>query len=109
MFNAGDVSEWIEHIELQAKFERVISETVAQDRCFDGSDHAEQVDHEEQLYLPIAHAIYGPANQAARLLGLPLRYTSSRGMLISGNVMNHAAVPYKYQCLLIVSNVLSNM
>jgi len=49
VFNADDVSNWVEHNGLQAKLESVISKTVAQDRFFYGSDSAEQVDHEEQL------------------------------------------------------------
>ncbi len=88
MYNADEVSDWIMREGLQAKLEGVILKTVVKDKFFDGSSGMHQVDHEEQLYQPIASAIYGPVNQAARILGLPLEYATSRGTLFGSNLVH---------------------
>ncbi len=46
------------------------------------------MDYEEELYHAIAYAIYEPVNQAASVLGFPLVYTMSRGMLFGDNVVS---------------------
>ena len=68
--------------------------TASQARKYDADDStflvaqaAHHVDHEEELYQPIASAIYEPVNQAARVLGFPLVYTMSCGMLFGDNVV----------------------
>ncbi len=94
MYNADEVSDWVVRNGLQAKLESVILKTVVRDMFFDGSSSMQQVDHEEQLYQPIASAIYEPVNQAARILGLPLEYTTSHGTLFDGNVVDRAVVAY---------------
>jgi len=83
------VSNWVEHSGLQAKLEGVISETVAPEQFFKGRNSGQEVDHEEQLYQPVDCAIYWPVNQAAGLLELPLMYTTTRGTLNNGNVIDH--------------------
>ena len=98
VYNADEVSDWVKSTNLEAKFEGVPAKTVGQDRFYDGSNGAQQVDHEEQLYHPIASAIYGPVNQAAVVLELPLQYTMTRGMSISSNVVDHAVVANNHHC-----------
>lgn len=80
MYNADEVSDWVVRKGLQAKLEGVILKNLLRDMFYDGSSGADQVDHEEQLYQPIASAIYEPVNQAAQILGLPLRYSFSYGI-----------------------------
>ena len=90
MHNAHDVSDWMVRKGLQAKLEMVMLTTPVKDNVFDGlsgAHHVDHVDHEEELYQPIASAIYEPVNQAARVLGFPLVYTMSRGMLFGDNVV----------------------
>lgn len=99
--NADDVSDWVKSTKLEAKLEGVLAKIVGQDRFYDGSEGAERVDHEEQLYHPIASAIYGPVNQAAEVLGLPLKYTMTRGMSMS-NVVEHAVVANNHQLIIVL-------
>ncbi len=87
MHNADDVSDWMVRKGLQAKLESVMLTTPVKDKFFDGSSGAHQVDHEEELYQPIASAIYEPVNRAACVLGFRLVYTMSRGMLFGDNVV----------------------
>lgn len=65
--------------------------TASQARKCDADDSiflvAQAAHHEEELYQPIASAIYEPVNQAARVLGFPLVYTMSCGMLFGDNVV----------------------
>ncbi len=84
MYAAGEVSDWVLRNELQAKFKGVIFKNVLRDRLYDASSAADQGHHELQLYQPIASAVYEPVNQAAKILGLPLRYTTSHGVLSKG-------------------------
>lgn len=95
MHDADKVSDWIARNELQAKLEGVILKDVLRDRFYDGSSAADQVDHEEQqLHQPIASAIYEPVNQAARILGLPLRYIFSHGILSGRNAVHCGVVAF---------------
>ena len=107
VYNADDVSDWMKDTEL-AKLEGVLAKIVGEDRFYNGSDGAEQVHHEEQLYHPIASAIYGPVNQAAEVLGLPLKYTMTRGMSMSSNVVDHAVVANNHQLITVLPNMLTS-
>lgn len=57
MCNADEVSDWVMRKGVQAKLEGVTLKNELRDMFFDGSSGADQVEHEEQLYQPIASAI----------------------------------------------------
>lgn len=87
MHNADDVLDWMVNKGLQAKLDSVMLTSPVKDNFFTGSSGAYQVDYEEELYHTIAYAIYEPVNQAASVLGFPLVYTMSRGLLFGDNVV----------------------
>ena len=87
MHNADDVLDWMVNKGLQAKLDSVMLTSPVKDNFFTGSSGAYQVDYEEELHHNIAYAIYEPVNQAASVLGFPLVYTMSRGMLFGDNVV----------------------
>ena len=94
MYDADEVSDWVVCKGLQAKFEGVTLKDVLRDKFYEGSSAAYQVDYETQLYQLVASAVYEPVNQAAKILGLPLQYTTSHGILSGHNVVRCDVVAF---------------